>query len=195
MRSFLRSATWLAFGVLVLAPGAAAQSVRATTTLLGGWSTHGDLTPGLTPTVLADGWLAGFQAEIYPAAGPVGIRLDGFYTRRGLEDDGGDYNAFTADLGLTVRVPPLRSVGGIQPFGAITAGATMYRSVDDAPPFGAGAFGGDPVYRGHVTVGLGIDRELTYRTGLRIELADRIVFPSVGESPDTEGFPSVHTPM
>ncbi len=185
----------LAAALALLAGDAHAQSPGASVTLIGGWSIDDDLTPGLAPSTLEPGWLAGLQTEFYPGGGALGIRLSGFYARRALEDLDDEYGLLTANLGLTLRSFPLRSLGSLQPYLALTAGGTRYAAVDDAPAFGDGAFGADPVYRVHATAAAGFDVPVAYRTALRLEVGDRVIFPAVGESPDPDGFPTVHTPV
>lgn len=185
----------LAAALALLAGDTRAQSPGASVTLIGGWSIDDDLTPGLAPSTLEPGWLAGLQTEFYPGGGALGIRLSGFYARRALEDLDDEYGLLTANLGLTLRSFPLRSLGSLQPYLALTAGGTRYAAVEGAPAFGDGAFGADPVYRVHATAAAGFDVPVAYRTALRLEVGDRVIFPSVGESPDPDGFPTVHTPV
>lgn len=185
----------LAAALALLAGDTRAQSPGASVTLTGGWSIDDDLTPGLTPSTLEPGWLAGLQTEFYPGGGALGIRLAGFYTRRALEDTGDEYDVLTANLGLTLRAFPLRSAGSLTPYLALAAGGTRYAAAGGAPVFAEGVFGADPVYRAHATAAVGFDLPVAYRTALRLEVGDRVIFPSVGESPDPDGFPTVHTPV
>lgn len=180
---------------VVLAGGVRAQSPGITLTAAGGWSDEGNLTPGLTPTVLEPGLLMGLQADLYPGAGVFGVRIGGFYSRRALEESPDEYDMLTANLGFVLRTFPIRTLGSLQPYVTLTGGGTRYSAVDGAPPFGDGAFGADPVYRVHASAALGFDLPVTYRIALRLEAGDKVIFPSVGDSPDPEGFPTVDTPV
>lgn len=194
-----RGALWVAATAMVLLGGGArAQSPGVTTTLIGGWSLDRDITPGIEPgTVLEDGWLAGLQADFYPGGGALGIRLSGFFSPKDLQDTDpvARYDLVTADVGFTFRLLPVESLGSMIPYLALTAGGTRFQSRNDAPAFGDGAFGADPVYRFHATASLGLDIPLIHPLALRVEGGDRVIFPSVGDSPEVKGFPTVHTPV
>jgi hypothetical protein len=177
-------------GVALLASAAAveAQAHRSALTLLGGMSTHGDLTPGLgAETVFETGWIAGVQAERWLGGGRMGLRLNGLVTQRQLESGPGDYNVYAVDLDLLARLLSPRPGRSVMPYLALGAGATRYAAVAGSPTLAGGVYGGNPVDRAHVLAGLGFDLLAGRRLGLRLEAADKIVLPSVGESPDGVG--------
>lgn len=182
----------LSLALLALATAADAQSNRAGLTLMGGGSIHGDMTPGLTPTIFEPGWIAGLQAESWFGGGRAGVRLNGLFTQRMLDDGRGDYNVYMADVDLLVRVLPVRAGRALAPYLALGAGASRYDAVASWPVFAGGVYGSDPVHRAHVLAGLGIDVLSTRGAGLRLEVADQIVLPSVGRSPESSGVPTVH---
>lgn len=192
-------AVWVAAtAVVLLTGGAQAQSPGVTATVVGGWSLDRDISPGLnTPTILEQGWLAGLQADFYPGGGALGIRVAGFFAPKDLQDTDpvSRYELVTANVGLTFRLLPLESLGSMIPYLALTAGGTRFRSRDGAPAFGGGDFGDDPVYRFHATAALGFDIPLIHPLALRVEGGDRVIFPSIGDSPEVTGFPAVHTPL
>lgn len=194
-----RGVLWVAAtAIVLLGGGARAQSPGVTTTVIGGWSIDRDITPGIEPgTVLEEGWLAGLQADFYPGGGALGIRLGAFFSPKDLRDTdpAARYDLVTADVGFTFRLLPVESLGSMIPYLALTAGGTRFQSRNDAPAFGGGAFGADPVYRFHGTASLGLDIPLIHPLALRVEGGDRVIFPSVGDSPEVEGFPAVHTPV
>lgn len=184
----------LALTLLFMASGVDGQTRRAAVGLLGGGSVHSDLTPGLaTSSVLQPGWLAGVQAETWLGRGRAGLRLNGMFTRRALEEGPGDFNVYMADVDLLVRMLPVRSYRLMAPYVVAGAGATHYAGVGDSPVIADGEFGDDPVYRVHLLAGAGLDVLAGAGAGLRLELADQIVLPSVGESPNTvDGLPVTH---
>lgn len=194
-----RGVVWVAAIALALSGGVArAQSPGITTTVVGGWSIYNDMTPGIDPgTILEEGWLAGLQADFYPGGGALGIRLAGFFSPKDLQgtDPVARYELVTADVGLTVRLRPVESLGSMIPYLAVTAGGTRFQSRDGAPAFAGGAFGEDPVFRFHGTAALGFDIPLIQPLALRLEGGDRVIFPSIGDSPEVDGFPAVHTPL
>lgn len=184
----------LALTLLFMASGAEGQTRRAAIGVLGGGSVHSDLTPGLaTSSVLQPGWLAGAQVETWLGRGRAGLRLNGMFTRRALEEGPGDFNVYMADVDLLVRMLPVRSYRLVAPYVVAGAGATHYAGVGDSPVIADGEFGDDPVYRVHLLAGAGLDVLAGAGAGLRMELADQIVLPSVGESPNTvDGLPVTH---
>lgn len=183
----------IALTMLAIATGASAQTSRAGLTVLGGGSVHGDLTPGLASTVFQPGWMAGLHAERWLGAGRAGLRLNGTFTRRALEDEAGDFNVYMADVDLMLRLLPVRPSRKLAPYIALGGGGTHYAPVGDSPPIAGGAYGEDPVYRPHLLAAFGVDAFGRAGSGLRIEFADQIVFPSVGESPETVGgMPATH---
>jgi hypothetical protein len=188
----------LAAAFLGLAAGpttARPQDARAALTAVGGGSTYDDLTPGMDPTVLGSGWLAGVQAEAWLLGGRTAIRLNGQYARRSPETGADVYAVAAGDADLLVRILPVRSGRILAPYIVGGAGATGFFGSDGTPALGAGAYGTDPVIRPHLLVGAGIDLASWQRVGARIEVGDRIVFPSFGESPETQGLPAVHNLM
>lgn len=182
----------LALATLTPAGAVEAQSHTSALTLLGGMSIHDDLTPGLdSETVFETGWIAGLQAEKWLGAGRVGLRLNGLFTQRQLET-GPDYNVYMADLDLLVRLLSARPGRSVSPYLAFGAGASRYAAVGGGPTLAAGAYGENPVDRVHLLAGLGLDLLPGRRLGLRLEAADKIVLASVGESPESNGLPTVH---
>ena len=161
-----------------------------TVTLLGGASWDGDMEVSDANTKLEAGWLTGLQLEHYVGSGLLGLRLAGTYTQRENTDATGEWNVLGADLGMLIR--PALLGESVHPYGVVSLGATMYQSATGSPPFGDGAFGDDPVYRARATVGLGLDISFVPQLGLRLEGADQITFPSVGESPPADGVPVAH---
>lgn len=190
---------WLATvaAVLLGAAPTEAQSHTWAVGLTGGWSIHGDLTPSETATadstIFEPGWIVGFQAERWLGAGRVGLRLNSMWTQRSLQRPGYfTYNVFVADLDLLVRPLPANRLG-LAPYAVLGAGATHYGGVAGTGPLGDGDFGPAPVYRFHVLGGAGLDFAVTRFLGLRLEAADKVIFPSIGESPETtNGVPVVH---
>ncbi|MFP4624529.1 MAG: SPOR domain-containing protein [Gemmatimonadota bacterium] len=170
-----------------------AQDARTGLALLGGGSFHTDLTPGFVePTVFEPGWIAGVQAEAWLGGGRTGLRLNGLFTQRMLESAAGDYNVRAADLDLLVRILPVRPERLFAPYAVVGVGATRYAGLAGSPVLADGAYGGDPVIRGHVLAGLGADLLSGRRAGLRVEIADQVVLPSIGESPTATGLPTSH---
>ncbi|NIP82667.1 MAG: hypothetical protein GWM90_26990, partial [Gemmatimonadetes bacterium] len=187
----LRSAA-LALLLATLAGSLAAQSHRAAITVTGGRSVHDDLTPGLAaPTILESGWVTGLQAEAWLGSGRVGVRLNGLYARRPLEDEAAEYTVTSGDLDLLLRLLPTEVGRWFSPYLAAGGGLTRYAAADSVAPIADGAYGEDPV-RVHGLAGIGADIGVGHRAGLRLEVADQIVFPSIGESPPTVGLPSTH---
>lgn len=183
----------LLLGLLLPAGSAEAQSHRTSLTVLGGASNHQDLTSGLDfRTELQTGWIAGIQAERWLGEGRAGVRLNGLVTQRMLKFAPGDYNVYSADLDLLVRLLSPRPDRVAAPYVALGVGATRYASVAGSPVFARGIFGSNPVHRAHLLAGLGVDVPSSGRLGLRLEAADKIVLPSVGRSPETAGFPMAH---
>ena len=81
---------------LVVTPARAQAPVPGlTVTALGGGSIDGNLTEGLqVNTKLEPGWIAGLQVEHYFGSGLLGVRLDGLYTVRTVEDGTGKFDVF-----------------------------------------------------------------------------------------------------
>lgn len=190
---------WLVTAVAVLlgAAPAQAQSHAWAVGLTGGWSIHGDLTPSdvetADSTIFEPGWIVGFQAERWLGAGRFGLRLNSMWTQRSLQRPGYfKYNVFVADLDLLFRPLPANRLG-LAPYLVAGAGATHYGGVAGTVALGDGDFGPAPVYRFHALGGAGLDLAVTRFVGLRLEAADKIIFPSIGESPETvDGLPVVH---
>lgn len=190
-RSFLASLSALL--LLAITTSLPAQDHGAALGVTGGWSRPGDLTPGFaTPTELEPGWSAGFQVEGWPGKGRVGIRASGSYGSRSVAGEPDQaYDLLSGDLALLIRMLPQRDRPWVVPFVSIGAGASLF-SADGAPPLGDGQYGSDPVLRPAAVAGAGFDLLPSGRFGLRIEAADRIIFPSVGESPPHSGTPMAH---
>jgi cell division septation protein DedD len=182
-------------GVLGAAMGAApvgAQTYSSVLGVTGGWSTAGDLTPGLTETTLEDGWTAGAQLETW--AGRYGVRLNATYAERSVVGSTRSFQVATADLGLMFRLVPPDRERGIAPFVGIGVGPVFYMADDGEAPLGDGDYGADPVIRWMLAPSVGADLLTESPVGVRVEIADQIVFPSIGESPETSGLPRVHNP-
>jgi cell division septation protein DedD len=191
LRGFIAPAIWMALAALPVE----AQSYRTAVGVMGGWSTSGDLTPGLGfETVLEDGWTAGAQLELWPWTGRMGFRLSGTFASRGLEGTSRSFTVDAADLGLMVRLLRADRDRVIAPFVAVGAGGIRYRAETHQPPLGDGEFGDDPVLRLTVVPSLGVDLFTRSIVGLRLEVVDQVVFPGVGTSPLTEGLLRVHNP-
>lgn len=190
---------FVALLLLALAGPVAGQDTRFVAGLGGGWAWYGDLTPGLAyETEFEPGWLAAGQLELALLRGRIGLRLDGTYTRARLRDGGGlEYGAATGDLAVLVRPFRLGDRPFLRPHLVLGAGLSRYAAVDHDQPLGQGAFGDDPVTRFGVIAGLGVDLWPARAVGLRLEAADRAVFPSVGQSPPTADdapIPLTHNP-
>ena len=180
--------------LLAMAAPLAAQDHRTALGISGGWSAMDDLAPGLaTPAFFEAGWIAGVQLEAWTGSGRVGLRLDGSYAPRALDGAPEIYRLANASLDLLIR--PLRAEPGrvIAPFIALGAGALHVDATDGAAILAGGAYGDDPATFAAATAGLGFDIARSRRFGLRLEAVDRIIFPSIGESPPTSGLPLVHT--
>ncbi len=179
--------------IAALAVPAAAQSHRGAITLTGGGSVHGDLGPFPTvPAQFQPGWITGLQLERWLGSGRVGLRLGGLWTQRNLDESGASmYNVFSAETDVLIRLRQARTGNAFVPYVGLGAGATHYAGVGSAGTLVDGLYG-DPVYRAHVTAALGTDLLASHRTGLRLEVGDQIVLPSIGRSPEAEGLPMVH---
>ncbi len=188
----LLALTLLGMALMVPAGAAEAQSHRSAVTLMGGMSTHGDLTPFDTETVFETGWIAGLQAERWLGGKRLGLRLNSLFTQRQLESKPGDYNVYAVDLDLMARLLSPRPGRSVMPYLALGAGATRYAAVSGSPTLAGGAYGGNPVDRAHVLAGFGVDLLAGRRLGLRLEAADKLVLLTVGESPDASGLPTTH---
>lgn len=194
--SLVQACIGVAVAVLLGATPVHGQSHTWAVGLMGGGSVHGNLTPseleGAEETTFEPGWIVGFQAERWLGAGRFGLRLNSQWTQRSLEREGyHKYNVFVADLDLMFRPFPANRLG-LAPYVVLGAGATHYGGVAGTAPLGDGAFGPAPVYRVHALAGAGIDLALSRFFGLRLEAADKVVLPSIGESPETTGLPVVH---
>ena len=131
------------------------------------------------------------MAPPYPN-GRAGLRLNGLFTQRLLDDVAGDYNVYAADLDLLFRLLPVDPDRVFAPFIALGGGATAYASVSGSPTLADGTYGEDPVTKPHAFASLGVDILAGRRLGLRFEVADKMVFPAVGESPPSTGLPVTH---
>jgi cell division septation protein DedD len=182
-------------GVLGAVMGAApvgAQTYSSVLGVTGGWSTAGDLTPGLTETTLEDGWTAGAQLETW--AGRYGVRLNATYAERNVVGSTRSFQVATADLGLMFRLAPSDRDRVVAPFAGIGVGPVFYRADEGGAPLGDGDYGADPVIRWMLAPSVGADLLTESPVGVRFEIADQIVFPSIGESPEASGLPRVHNP-
>lgn len=173
---------------------ASAQSHRGAIGLTGGGSVHSDLAPGLSESALFQpGWITGLQLERWLGAGRTGLRLNTLWTQRRLDDvDYYNYNVVVAETDVLVRLRRPEASNAFMPFVAVGAGATHYGGVAGTGPLAGGAYGSNPVFRAHVMASLGADLMASRRSGLRLEVADQIVLPSIGLSPGAEGLPRVH---
>ena len=193
IRSF---APFLILALLVsVAWPASAQVHRSAVGVTGGWSTHGDLTPGTgSETVLEPGWTAGLQVERWIGAGRLGIRLNGAYAERPVQavTTYNEYNVYHADVSMLVRLLSVRPGRSVAPFLSLGLGASHYNGVGPSGSIAAGTFGDDPATRALAVAGFGLDFSSSGRLGLRMEAADQIVLVGVGEGPATEGFPMTH---
>lgn len=186
------SALILLVAALVSAP-AGAQTYRTAFGMTGGWSTAGDLTPGLgSETVFEDGWTAGAQLETW--VGRMGMRLTASYAARETEGSARSFQIAAADIGLMIRPLAPRPDRALAPFVAVGAGPVLYRAEADGDPVGDGSYGDDPVLRFMLAPSAGVDLLTGSAVGLRVEVVDHIVFPSIGESPESNGLPRVHNP-
>jgi cell division septation protein DedD len=179
--------------VVVLAGPAQAQSRRAGISLLGGASVHSDLTPGLeSAATLEPGWILGLQGEVWIAGGRTGVRVNGHYTQRQLDDGTGEFTVMGGDLDVLLRILPVLPARTAAPYLVLGGGLTRYDAIEGSPTLGNGLYGDNPVTRPHALAGAGVDILPASIAGLRVELADKVVFPSAGESPPTDGLPLVH---
>lgn len=172
---------------------APAQSYTSALGLTLGGSVHSNLTPGLSSeTRFESGWLFGLQYERWLGTGRTGVRFNSLFTQRLLDTSpGGDYNVFMADVGLMVRILPLRTTRVVAPFAYVGLGATHYGSVAGTGPLAGGVYG-ENVVRPHILASIGADVASSGPVGIRLELGDEIVLPSIGYSPSFSGFPNVH---
>lgn len=190
MYEHMRSRVLLSLGAAILlvaaAAPASAQEHRGALGLTGGWSQGEDVTPGLGyETRFEPGWTAGLQLERWPGSGRVGLRLSGSYAERPLTTaPTSDFNIYSADLALLLRLLPAGDQRFVAPYLAIGGGAVHYNSGDDAMVVGGGSYGGDPVIRAVAVGGVGLDLGYSPRAGLRLEFADRVMLPGVGEGPE-----------
>lgn len=181
----------------VLALGSAnpslGQSHTSAVGLTFGGSVHSNLTPGLPgETRFESGWIVGLQYEYWIGTGRAGLRANTLFTQRLLETvPGGDYNVIMADIGLMFRVLPVQAHRVIVPFVSLGLGATHYGSVAGSGPLAGGVYG-ENVVRPHLLATVGADVASSGPVGIRLELGDEIVFPSVGYSPSFSGLPNVH---
>jgi hypothetical protein len=184
----------VALVVLAAAP-ASAQTHRSALGLSAGWSTAGDLTPGLDAEgTMEAGWTAGAQLELWAPGRRLGVRLNASVAERRVEGTQRTFRIPAADLGLVARLLPARHDRPFAPFVALGAGPVFYMASDPTQPLGDGFYGQDPVLRWMVAPSVGVDLHTRSRVGLRLEAADQIVFPAIGESPDAFGVPRVHHP-
>ena len=186
------AAVCIAAAALFAAPGAA-QDHRFALGVGGGWSNHGDLTPGLSTTTTPEaGWLGTAQLELWPGSARTGLRLGGSYAVRALEEDpASSYMMLTSDLSLLVRLLPAGRGRWVAPYLALGAGAVGYLARDAAQPMG-GVYGDDPVVRVLALGGGGVDLFPSARFGARVEAVDRVVLPGFGEGPESLGVPTAH---
>lgn len=191
-----RSAVALALVALIAAP-AGAQNHRFAFGAGGGWSQPADLTPGFpSSTTLEPGWVAGLQLEAWPGAGQVGLRLGGTYMTRAVEEAPTlEYGVVSADLSFLVRLLPAGRARWVTPYVSFGGGAAAYMGSGSTPPLGGGAYGDDPVIRAMAVAGGGLDLLPYERFGLRLEAVDRIILPSLGQGPDTDGLPVSQGPQ
>ena len=189
-------APFLILGLLGLAASpAVAQVHRSAIGVTGGWSTHGDLTPGTgSETVLESGWTAGVQLERWMGAGRVGLRLNGAYAERPVEAVAtyNEYNVYHGDVSMLVRLLPVQAGRAVAPFVSLGLGASHYNGVGPSGSIGGGTFGDDPATRALAVAGLGVDFSSSGQLGLRVEATDQIVLVGIGEGPAAEGFPMTH---
>ena len=191
-RSF---AVMVLLATVAVAPAspAPAQSHTSALGLTVGGSVHSNLTPGLTSeTRFQSGWIVGLQYERWIGTGRTGVRVNTLFTQRLLDTSpGGDYNVVMADVGLMVRMLPPRANRVVTPFAYVGLGATHYGSVAGTGPIAGGVYG-EHVVRPHVLASIGADVASSGPAGIRLELGDKVVLPSVGYSPAFDGFPNVH---
>jgi hypothetical protein len=169
----------------------AGQDHQSAIGLTVGGSIHGDLLRNRDPEIrFKTGWVAGLQGEYWFGDGRMGVRVNSLYTQREL-DTGAAYNVFMNDVDFMVRLlePDYRRT--YYPFVAVGLGATHWAGVGGTQPLGNGAYGDYPV-RLHVLASAGVDVASSATTGLRFEVGDQIVFPSIGYSPPSSGLPNVH---
>lgn len=193
VRQALAPSTLILLAATLVSPPAEAQTYRTALGVTGGWSTAGDLTPGLGfETVFEDGWTAGAQLETW--VGRVGMRLNASYAAREMEGSARPFKIAAGDIGVIVRPLVVQPDRAVAPFIALGAGPVMYMADGDGEPVGDGSYGDDPVLRFMVAPSAGVDLLTGSSVGLRVEVVDQIVFPSIGESPESEGVPRVHNP-
>lgn len=177
------------------ATSAAAQIHSRAITVTGGWSRSGDLTPGFGfETILEDGFVAGAQAETWFPSRWFGLRLNASYADRLVQGSDNRFRIVAGDAGLVVRLLPPRRDRIVAPVAGLGVGVVFYRAEAHAQPLAEGMYGDDPVMRPILAPSIGVDLFPDAMVGVRLEVADKIVFPSIGESPDADGFPRVHNP-
>lgn len=143
-----RHGTRLATAALMVAIATSplgAQTHRVALGITGGWSQYGDLTPGLaTSAVFESGWIAGGQVEAWLGAGRFGLRLNGSYTKRALQEAEEDFELMAGDLSFMARPLPAGLVPWAAPYIALGGGLAQFRGPSELAPLGGGAYGPDP---------------------------------------------------
>lgn len=160
-----------------------------------GWSVQGDLTPGLAaPTELEAAPAVGGQVEAWLGTGRVALRAAGALSRHDVEGQPGRaFDVLTGDVAFLLRLLPASERPWVVPYLAAGGGASRYAAAHGSAPLGDGAYGDDPVIRPVFVAGIGVDLLPFRHFGLRVEAADRVFFPSLGESPETAGgLPMAH---
>jgi cell division septation protein DedD len=182
--------------VMGLAAGAGeAQGQELTVGVVGGWSTGGDLTPGLGyESRLADGWVAGVQVGSWSPGSRTGWRATGTTASRAMEGEGSTFLVVAADVALMVRILRPAGVRVAEPFVGVGAGVVVYGAGAGQEPLGRGLFGSDPVPRLMLAPAVGVDLRTGSRAAIRLEIADQVVFPYVGISPASDGVHRAHNP-
>lgn len=180
-------------GALLLLANAplSGQAFRGALSLYGGGSWFSDFAPGTAfETRLATGWVGGFQTENW--AGRVGLRLNGEFTEREQDiGDGSDFNLYSADLSLLIRLLAPDPERVFAPYIALGGGALHVNS-GFGPSLSANYYV-DPVTKPIATAALGIDLFARSPVGLRLEIANRMILRSpFGDSATTARIEPVH---
>lgn len=188
-----------ALALMVLAPVAGAQDFNGTIGYGGGGVWFGDF-DGKGSLALEAGWLADVHAERW-YSNRLGVRAHAAFTRRPLEMPGDtrDINTWMIDGGALLHLLTPRPDRSVAPFVSAGAGVVSY-GLGEGPKV---TISDDVVYSGDddrqftAVAGIGVDllpewRWLDTRVGVRLEVADHVVFESPFEPRGGGSFGPIH---
>ncbi len=193
MRVPCRALAGVGLLLLVASGPLSGQNYRETLGLYGGGSWFGDLTPELpVETRLATDWLAGFHTERWAGRGRVGLRLSAAYAQRALlVGDSTDFNLYTGDISLLVRLLRPKPSRVFAPYLAFGGGAIHFNSTRG--PSLADNYYEDPVTRPMAKVALGTDLFASSPVGFQLEVADHVLLESpFGDPAAATSFQPMH---